>query len=56
MRWLVIGCGGLGLLCCCSSVIGIAVIDAANLWDKIPLFKDTITPLLRSIASALGMI
>jgi hypothetical protein len=32
------------------------IIDSADLWDDLPIFSQVITPLLRSIAGALGLI
>ncbi|MFN8529165.1 MAG: FHA domain-containing protein [Anaerolineae bacterium] len=55
-RWILIGCAGLGLFCCCSSVLGLVIIDAARLWDSIPVFSQTITPILRTIGTALGLL
>ncbi len=45
MRWAAIGCGGLAVFCCCSSVIGLVVIDSLNLWYDVPIVRD-IAPLL----------
>lgn len=45
MRWAAIGCGGLAVFCCCSSVIGLVVIDSLNLWYEVPIVRD-IAPLL----------
>lgn len=55
-RWILIGCVGLTLFCCCSIVIGLVIIDGANLWCRIPIFKDTVTPILFSIGQALGFV
>lgn len=55
-RWIVIGCAGLFLFCCCASVIGMILIDVRNLWCELPIFKDIITPLLGIIAELLGII
>jgi hypothetical protein len=55
-RWVIIGCSGLFLFCCCASVIGLILIDVSNLWCKLPIFKDIITPLLGVIAEVLGII
>lgn len=40
MRWILFGCIGLLLLCCCISVIALFVIDATNQWCSIPLLRD----------------
>ncbi len=55
MRWIMIGCVGLTLFCCCATIAGLLIIDAANLWDKIPIVKD-LAPLFTDIARALGFI
>ncbi len=55
-RWVVIGCAGLLLFCCCASVIGLVIIDTARLWCELPVFKDTVTPLVGLIAEALGLV
>lgn len=55
-RWVIIGCSGLFLFCCCASVIGLILIDVGNMWCKLPIFKDIITPLLGVIAELLGII
>lgn len=55
-RWVVIGCAGLLLFCCCASVIGIVIIDTARLWCELPIFKDTVTPIAGLIAEALGIV
>jgi pSer/pThr/pTyr-binding forkhead associated (FHA) protein len=55
-RWVIIGCAGLFMFCCCASVIGLILIDVGNMWCKLPIFKDIITPLLGVIAELLGII
>jgi hypothetical protein len=54
-RWIVIGCAGIALFCCCATVIGFVIIDAMQLWYDIPIIKD-IAPMFESIARALGLI
>jgi predicted component of type VI protein secretion system len=44
-RWVLIGCGGLALFCCCSSVIGALAVDQLCLWSRIPLVYDIIRAL-----------
>jgi predicted component of type VI protein secretion system len=39
-RWVLIGCAGLSLFCCCSSVLGLVAVDQLCLWDRIPLVYD----------------
>jgi hypothetical protein len=46
MRWVLIGCVGLGLFCCCATVVGVVIVDQACLWDQIPV--------LSSILNAVG--
>ncbi len=36
-RWILIGCAGLALFCCCASVLGLVFVDQACLWDRIPV-------------------
>jgi pSer/pThr/pTyr-binding forkhead associated (FHA) protein len=45
MRWAAIGCGGLAVFCCCSTVVGLVVIDSLNLWYSVPIVRD-IAPIL----------
>lgn len=40
MRWVLIGCAGLSLFCCCSSVLGLIAVDTLCLWNRIPLAYD----------------
>lgn len=46
MRWVLIGCVGLALFCCCATVVGVVIVDQACLWDQIPI--------LSSILNAFG--
>ncbi|MCA0457889.1 MAG: FHA domain-containing protein [Chloroflexi bacterium] len=41
-RWVLIGCVGVALLCCCVTAIGLLVIDQACLWERIPLLGDLV--------------
>ena len=36
-RWVLIGCAGLGLFCCCATTLGLLLVDAGCAWDRIPL-------------------
>jgi hypothetical protein len=36
-RWIIIGCVGISLFCCCGSVAGLFLVDALNLWCRIPV-------------------
>lgn len=55
-RWVIIGCSALFLFCCCATVVGLVVIDAANLWCSIPIFSDIVTPIFGILAEALGIV
>ncbi len=44
-RWVLIGCAGLGLFCCCSSVLGLVIVDTLCLWDRIPILWDILRAL-----------
>lgn len=49
MRWIGIGCLVLGIFCCCSTGVGLVLVDSLNLWDRLPVVKQ-IGDLLRPIA------
>lgn len=36
-RWIIIGCVGLSLFCCCGSIAGLFLVDALNLWCRVPI-------------------
>jgi hypothetical protein len=55
-RWVIIGCAGMALFCCCATVVGLFVIDQANLWCDIPIFSDIVTPIISALGEATGMI
>ena len=42
MRWIVIGCVGIMLFCCCITIAGLVVVDQACLWDDIPILADVL--------------
>lgn len=44
-RWILIGCAGLSLFCCCSTVLGLVFIDQACLWDRLPIIYDVLRAL-----------
>ena len=44
-RWILIGCTGLSLFCCCSSVLGLVFIDQACLWDRLPIIYPILSAL-----------
>jgi len=35
LRWVLIGCGAVSLLCCCTAVIGLVAVDSLCLWDNL---------------------
>lgn len=41
-RWILIGCVGLTLFCCCSTLVGGILVDQLCLWDQIPIVYDII--------------
>ncbi len=45
MRWVLIGCAGIGLFCCCGTIISFVLIDQMCLWDKLPIISDVLTAL-----------
>ncbi|MDX1991691.1 MAG: FHA domain-containing protein [bacterium] len=55
LRWILIGCGVLSIFCCCSSVVGLVIIDALNLWYDLPIISG-LAPIFESIARALGLV
>ena len=44
-RWILIGCVGLSLFCCCSLVLGLVFVDQACLWDRLPVVYDLLRAL-----------
>lgn len=55
LRWAAIGCGVITVFCCCSTILGLVIIDTLSLWYDIPIIRD-LAPLFERIAEALGMI
>ena len=55
-RWIVIGCAGMTLFCCCATVMGLFVIDSADLWCDIPIFSDVVTPIVSALGEAFGIV
>ena len=45
VRWILIGCVGLSLFCCCATVAGLFIIDQACLWDDIPILSNILNAL-----------
>lgn len=41
-RWIVIGCVGVSLLCCCGTAAGLFLVDTLCLWDRVPLLGDLV--------------
>lgn len=37
MRWVLIGCAGISLLCCCGTVVGLFLVDSLCLWERLPI-------------------
>ena len=56
LRWILIGCALLFVVCCCASTIGLIIIDQADLWEDIPVFSDVITPIFRNLGEAVGIV
>lgn len=54
IRWVLIGCLGLSVFCCCTSGVGLVIIDTLNLWYDLPIVSQ-LAPLFERIASALGL-
>lgn len=54
MRWIVIGCVGLMLFCCCSVIVGVWIIDSACLWGRLPLIPDILGALGYFVQCATG--
>lgn len=44
-RWILIGCAGLSLFCCCATVLGLVFVDQACLWDRLPVIYDVLRAL-----------
>jgi predicted component of type VI protein secretion system len=47
-RWVLIGCGAISLFCCCGTIASVLLVDALNLWCKLPV----IYPLLQAAGYA----
>jgi hypothetical protein len=41
-RWILLGCVGLSLLCCCGTLVGAFIIDQMCLWNRIPILYDVL--------------
>lgn len=54
MRWVAIGCAGLAVFCCCSSIVGLVLIDTMNAWYTFPIIRD-LAPFFADIAKILGL-
>lgn len=44
-RWILIGCVGIALFCCCTLVIGAVLVDQLCLWDRLPIIYDVLRAL-----------
>ncbi|MCU0496390.1 MAG: FHA domain-containing protein [Anaerolineae bacterium] len=53
MRWILFGCLGLAVFCCCISAVSLVLIDTLNLWDDLPIIS-SIAPVLAELARNLG--
>jgi len=53
-RWIIIGCVGVALFCCCGSLVGIWLIDALCLWNRLPLISDLIRAIGWSVNCPVG--
>jgi hypothetical protein len=51
--WILIGCLGLSVFCCCTTGVGLVIIDTLNLWNSLPIIKE-LAPLLQRMANAVG--
>ncbi len=41
-RWILLGCVGLSLLCCCGTLVGAFIIDQMCMWNRIPILYDVL--------------
>jgi pSer/pThr/pTyr-binding forkhead associated (FHA) protein len=44
-RWILIGCVGITLFCCCGTLVGLVAVDQMCLWEKIPVLYDILQAL-----------
>lgn len=49
LRWVLIGCLGLSLFCCCGTIIGAVVVDQLCLWESIPIVSNIVRALGYSV-------
>lgn len=49
MRWVLIGCVGISLLCCCGTAVGLFLVDSLCLWDRLPIIWDILRALGYSV-------
>ncbi len=42
-RWIIIGCLGVAILCCCMTIIAAVLVDQLCLYDRIPLLPDLLS-------------
>jgi pSer/pThr/pTyr-binding forkhead associated (FHA) protein len=54
VQWVLIGCLGLSVFCCCTTGVSLVIIDTLNLWYRLPIIS-SLAPLLERIANALGL-
>lgn len=50
-RLILIGCVGLSLFCCCSSILGLVLVDQLCLWNRLPIVYDVIRALGYTMAA-----
>jgi hypothetical protein len=41
-RYILLGCGGLAVFCCCATGLGAIAVDQLCLWDRIPIVYDVL--------------
>jgi hypothetical protein len=41
-RYILLGCGGLAVFCCCATGLGALAVDQLCLWDRIPIVYDVL--------------
>ncbi len=44
-RWVLIGCAGVALLCCCGTAVGLFLVDSLCLWNRLPIIWDILRAL-----------
>jgi hypothetical protein len=44
-RYILLGCVGLSLFCCCGTVVGLVAVDQLCLWERLPIIYDVLRAL-----------